>query len=78
MRAHSGISYARLRKAFRARFGVSPGRYRIERRLALAASLLRHDGRGVAEVAAILGYPSPFAFSAQFRARFGKPPSRWA
>jgi AraC-like DNA-binding protein len=70
------LDYDRFRKDFVRRLGVPPHRFRIRRRLDRACALLR-AGAGVAEVAAQLGYPSPFEFSAQFRAHLGVPPSRW-
>lgn len=75
--AARGLDYERFRKSFAARLGVPPHQYRIRRRLDRACALLR-AGRGVAEVAAELGYPSPYEFSAQFRRHLGMPPSRWA
>jgi len=74
--AGRGLDYERFRKDFAARIGVPPHQYRIRRRLDRACSLLR-AGRSVAQVAAELGYPSPFEFSAQFRRHLGVPPSRW-
>lgn len=74
--AARGLDYERFRKDFAARIGAPPHQYRIRRRLDRACSLLR-AGRSVAQVAAELGYPSPFEFSAQFRRHLGVPPSRW-
>ncbi len=71
-----GLDYERFRKEFTRRTGLPPHRYRIRRRIDRACALLR-DGRSVQDVAAALGYPSPFEFSAQFRAHLGVPPSRW-
>ncbi|MDX2052047.1 MAG: AraC family transcriptional regulator [Polyangiaceae bacterium] len=71
-----GLDYERFRKEFRNRTGLPPHRYRIRRRIDHACALLR-AGRSVQSVAAELGYPSPFEFSAQFRAHLGVPPSRW-
>lgn len=74
--AAQGLSYERFRKDFRRRTGMPPHRYRIRRRIDRACALLR-SGLSVQAVAAELGYPSPFEFSAQFRAHLGMPPSRW-
>lgn len=71
------LPYERFRKEFRRRTGLPPHRYRIRRRIDRACALLR-SGLSVQAVAAELGYPSPFEFSAQFRAHVGVPPSRWA
>jgi AraC-like DNA-binding protein len=74
--ASRGLDYERFRKDFRQRTGLPPHRYRIRRRIDRACALLR-QGLSVQQTAAELGYPSPFEFSAQFRAHLGVPPSRW-
>jgi len=74
--ASRGLAYERFRKDFRRRTGLPPHRYRIRRRIDRACAMLR-SGQQVQAVAAELGYPSPFEFSAQFRAHLGVPPSRW-
>ena len=70
--ASRGLAYERFRKDFRRRTGLPPHRYRIRRRIDRACALLR-SGHSVQAVAAELGYPSPFEFSAHL----GVPPSRW-
>ncbi len=72
-----GLGYERFRKAFRARFGVSPGDYRIRRRVERARSMLAGGDLTVKEVAHALGYANAFAFSRQFKAVLGAPPSRF-
>ncbi len=74
--ASRDLDYERFRKAFRRRTGLPPHRYRIRRRIDRACALLR-SGCSVQTAAAELGYPSPFEFSAQFRAHLGVPPTRW-
>jgi len=74
--ASRSLDYDRFRKDFRRRIGLPPHRYRIRRRIDRACALLR-SGLSVQAVAAELGYPSPFEFSAQFRAHLGVAPSRW-
>lgn len=72
-----GLVYEQFRKHFRATVGVSPGQYRIRRRMELACALLQGTARTVAAIASELGYRSPYEFSAQFRAHLGVPPSRY-
>jgi AraC-like DNA-binding protein len=72
-----GLEQQAFGRRFRALVGQSPGQYRIRRRIDRARDLLASGGHTVAEVAAILGYPSPFAFSRQFTAVSGSPPSLW-
>jgi AraC-like DNA-binding protein len=71
------LDYERFRKDFHRRMGVSPGQYRIRRRMDRACELLHTTDRPVTEIASELGYRSPYEFSAQFRARLGVAPSRY-
>ncbi|HEV8246966.1 MAG TPA: AraC family transcriptional regulator, partial [Polyangiaceae bacterium] len=72
-----GHDYERFRKAFQQRMGVSPGQYRIRRRLDRACQLLQATDDTIERIAAELGYTSPYEFSAQFSRRMGMPPSRY-
>ncbi len=71
-----GLSRSVLAERFRARLDTSPMRYLASWRLEKARHLLRDGTRGVAEVAAEVGYASEAAFSRVFKARFGAPPGR--
>jgi AraC-like DNA-binding protein len=75
--AQLGMSYEHFRKMFRRVVGLSPGEYRIRRRIQEASRLLQ-SGVSVGEVAHRLGYADPFAFSKQFKSRTGTAPSRYA
>ncbi len=75
--ARGGLSYERFRKVFRARMGVSPGAYRIRRRIDRARELLLASGDTVAAIADELGYANPFAFSAQFKQLVGVSPEQY-
>ena len=70
-----GVAYPTFRRRFREAMGVSPGAYRVRRRLEQARYLLLD--KSVQEVAAELGYSDPFTFSAQFKAHFGLSPQRF-
>lgn len=72
-----GLDYERFRKDFVRRLGVPPGQYRIRRRLDRACALLQSTDRSIADIAAELGYATPYEFSAQFRVRLGRPPSAY-
>ncbi len=61
------LSYERFRKLFRHRMGLSPGEYRIRRRIDLAQTLLAQARLSVSQVAYRLGYKDPFTFSKQFK-----------
>jgi len=66
--------YERLRKLFQARLGISPAAYRIRCRVDAARALLSAPDARVKEVAFQLGYPSAYAFSAQFKQVTGRSP----
>ncbi|HEX8834230.1 MAG TPA: AraC family transcriptional regulator [Abditibacteriaceae bacterium] len=59
------VSPPTLRRVFRRIMGLSPGEYRIRRRIERARALLM--SYSVKEVAARLGYNDAFTFSAQFK-----------
>ena len=71
--AQAGASSRTLVRLFRRETGLSFGAWRQQARLAEAVSMLSL-GRPVAEVARILGYGSPSAFTAMFRRALGKTP----
>jgi AraC-like DNA-binding protein len=59
------VSHPTLRRVFRRNMGLSPGEYRIRRRIERSCTLLM--SYSVKEVAARLGYNDAFTFSAQFK-----------
>jgi len=69
-----GVGYEYFRKMFKERCGISPWQYRIRRRLDTACGMLGSPGIPVAEIAARLGYSSPYEFSAQFKRYIGTSP----
>ncbi len=70
-----GIGYERFRKVFTEQLGMSPGEYRIRRRIDRARELIVQDGLSNKELAYALGYPDPFTFSKQFRRVVGESPA---
>jgi len=75
--AASGMSYERFRKLFRQRVGVSPGDYRIKRRIDQARALIDRHHLSNKQVAYELGYPDPFTFSKQFHKVTGLWPEQY-
>ena len=71
-----GISPFHLARTFRHAFGVGPGAYHLELRLAQAASLLR-EGESCASVAERLGYSEPSSFLRAFKQRYGVTPGHF-
>jgi AraC-like DNA-binding protein len=86
MRAWTVVELAKeaalSRSAFFERFnrtvGMSPMEYLLAWRMALAKDLLRRNDRGVAEVAARVGYSSASTFSVAFTRHVGRPPAHYA
>jgi len=66
----------RFAREFRAVFGVTPWQYVLSRRLERAASLLRHTGRSVVEIALECGFSSHSHLTTCMRARTGATPSQ--
>lgn len=76
LHALCGVSDTYFRKLFIARFGVSPKRYVLLRRLRRAKALLDHgEYNSIAQVAALSGFDDPLYFSKLFRQTYGHPPS---
>ena len=71
----NGCSYHSFRRRFKERIGLSPAKYRIQRRLDTAYSLLKQEQLSISEISWKLGYSSPFEFSNQFKKYFGTAPS---
>ncbi len=72
-----GISYESFRKEFRARMGLSPGDYRIRRRMDRARELLVASQESIKEIAYELGYPNASVFSLQFKREIGLSPEHY-
>ncbi|GAB3063839.1 AraC family transcriptional regulator [Intrasporangium mesophilum] len=68
------VSRATLSRRFTELVGVSPMAYVSQWRLATAADLLRSGSGSVEQIAGLVGYASPFAFSAAFRREHGLSP----
>ena len=72
-----GISRSALVERFTRYLAVPPMTYLIRWRLELAARSLEKTSRGVAEIAADVGYESEAAFNRAFKREFGEPPGRY-
>lgn len=69
-----GCGYESFRKQFRRQVGLSPGQYRIRRRIEAACEMLNGRCYDISEISWMLGYSSPFEFSAQFKKYTGVAP----
>ena len=72
-----GISRSALVERFTRYLSESPMAYLTRWRLELAARSLERTSRGVAEIAADVGYESEAAFNRAFKRQFGQPPGRY-
>ena len=69
-----GMSYSKFRQQFLRRSGISPGEYRIKRRMELAQRLLASEDLTIKEVARETGHPDVYSFSKQFKNYAGQTP----
>jgi AraC-like DNA-binding protein len=72
-----GISRSGLVERFTRYLSDPPMTYLTRWRLQLAARALEQTSRGVAEIAAEVGYESEAAFNRAFKREFGQPPGRY-
>jgi len=72
----SGLDRFTLARMFKRRFGTSPYRFLIQRRLEVAKDLMR-DALPLAHVAAAAGFADQSHFTRQFRATNGLSPGQW-
>jgi transcriptional regulator GlxA family with amidase domain len=69
-----GVTPAHFGRAFRERYGISPGRYRDQLRIDAAINLLLHSDLLIKTIAYELGYPDSSTFSKAFRRHTGRAP----
>jgi AraC-like DNA-binding protein len=72
-----GISRSALVERFTRYLSEPPMTYLMRWRLQLAARSLEKTSRGVADIAADVGYESEAAFNRAFKREFGQPPGRY-
>ncbi|MDT8893628.1 helix-turn-helix transcriptional regulator [Halomonas sp. I1] len=72
-----GYSPSQIRRRFRDVFGLSPGAYRDQLRLAKAARLLVQTPLSVKSISATCGYRNHSAFTRAFQKYHGKSPRRY-
>jgi AraC-like DNA-binding protein len=72
-----GISRSALVERFTRYLSDPPMKYLTRWRLQLGARSLERTSRGVAEIAADVGYESEAAFNRAFKREFGQPPGRY-
>jgi len=75
--AEVGVSRSALVERFTRYLSEPPMTYLTRWRLQLALRALQKTSRGIAEIAAGVGYESEAAFSRAFKREFGEPPGRY-
>jgi AraC-like DNA-binding protein len=72
-----GRSLSRFKRDFRRYYGLPPGKWLLERRLACSAQLLTTTNMSVTDIVFECGFEQPAHFSRAFKARFGQTPSEF-
>lgn len=76
--AQVGMTYETFRKAFAARAGIPPARYRAQSRIEAAKVLLKRQELTQAAIARSLGFHDEFHFSKRFKEMTGVSPKYYA
>ena len=72
-----GMSLSTFKRAFRAHYGMAPGKWLQERRLKHAGHLLVAERRRASEVFELVGYANHSVFSQSFKKHFGVSPREY-
>lgn len=72
----TGMSESKLKRTFKARFGVTIFEYGFDRRMRYALELLRCKRMSVGQVAYSVGYRHQTSFASAFHEHFGFLPSK--
>jgi AraC family transcriptional regulator of arabinose operon len=73
----AGLSLSRFAHLFKAQMGMTPLAFVETQRLARARQLLEHTPLSIKEIAAEVGFASPFYFTLRFGRMFGISPTRF-
>lgn len=76
LEAITGLTRFELARQFRRRYGTTPYRYMLMRRLALARQLV-HQGHALGDIAYEAGFADQAHFTRMFKSAFGLTPARY-
>ena len=71
-----GMHYDIFRKRFQSQYGITPGKYRIERRTTEAKNAIA-SGVPISTVAERLGFADVYSFTHRFKSETGVPPAKF-
>lgn len=71
-------NYSYLSALFKQTTGESLSAYHRKKKLETAAALLKENGLGITQIAELLHYSSPYAFSRAFKAEYGVSPKHFS
>jgi AraC-like DNA-binding protein len=71
------LSYESFRKRFKTELGVPPARYRLQKKLDAALSLLQHTKLTNKEIAESLAFSDSFHFCREFKKHIGQTPGEY-
>ena len=74
---HCNLSSFHFYRSFQQAFGTSPYQYMMQKRLKLAARLIRQENDSLSGIAIECGFPDLFTFSKAFKKVFGMSPRKW-
>lgn len=74
----AGMSLSTFKRCFKKHFGMAPGQWLREQRLARARIWLERSDKSIAEIAFGLGYADVSSFSRAFKAKTGHAPTAFA
>jgi AraC family transcriptional regulator, exoenzyme S synthesis regulatory protein ExsA len=72
-----GRSLSTFKREFRRHYGISPGKWLLERRLECSVRLLITTSMSVTDIALECGFEQPAHFSRAFKARYAQTPSEY-
>ena len=75
--AFPNMSSEKLNAIFKKKIGISPQQYLLNRRMNIAASLIKNHNISVSATAYSVGYTDIYTFSKAFKKHFGVAPTKY-